>query len=305
MTTKEIEIAARIVGANPSFDRRVVSLFKCIPFVNKHYLIASYNLLLRKLLKRTFPATTYFGAKLYCTFGEYVQARIIHFGFYEPNISALVESILTQGAVFLDIGANIGYHSLLASKLVGPKGAVISIEACPSNFAILSFHIRQNHAKNVRIINKAASDVPGSVVIYRGPPGNNGMATTIKSRGYVEGDIVESVPIDNILTSVERSRLRLIKMDIEGGELPVLRRFLQTIGLYPSDVELIVEISTWDDPGGWSEVFAHLRDAGFRAYLIENRYTYDAYSKWEAPAPLRLLNDVPPGVSDVLFSRQQ
>jgi FkbM family methyltransferase len=305
MTSKEFKIPGRMLGADPSVDRRVVSFLRCIPFINKHYLLACYNLLCRKLNKRTLYATTYFGAKMHCTFRDYIQARILHFGFYEPNISALIESILQKGDVFLDIGANIGYHSLLASKLVGAEGAVIAIEASPSNFAILSLHIRENHARNVRIINKAASDAPSSVIIYRGLPGNIGTATTIKSRGYNEEGIVESIPVDHILTCEELSRLRLIKMDIEGGELPVLRRFLQTMDLYPSDIDLIVEVSTWEDPRGWSDVLAQLRDAGFRPYLIENLYGYDAYSNWKGPAPLRLLDDVPPGVSDILFSRRE
>jgi FkbM family methyltransferase len=303
MTSKEFEIARRMLGASRSLDRRVVGLLKRIPFINRHYVLASYNLLLRKLPKKKHYATTYFGSKMHCTFRDYGQARILHFGFYEPNISALIESILTNGDVFLDIGANIGYHSLLASKLVGADGAVIAIEASPSNFAILLLHIRENHAGNVRIINKAASDAPGSVIIYRGLPGNIGTATTIKSRGYDEEGIVESTPIDHILTWEELSRLRLIKMDIEGGELPVLRRFLQTMDLYPLDINLIVEVSTWEDSRGWSDVFARLRDAGFHAYLIENLYGYDAYSNWKGPAPLRLLEEVPSGINDILFRR--
>jgi hypothetical protein len=45
--------------------------------------------------------------------------------------------------------------------------------------------------------------------------------------------------------------------------------------LFPSDVDLIIEVSTWEDPRGWSDVFAQLRDVGFRVYLIENLYGYD------------------------------
>lgn len=303
MTSNELEIARRILGANRSLDRCVVRLGKHIPFINRHFLLASYNLLLRRIIKRQHYATTYFGARIRCTFRDYIQARISHFGFWEPNISFLIELILTRGDVFVDLGANIGYHSLLASKLVGEEGSVIAIEASPSTFEILSTHVRENDATNVRVINKAATDAPGSVVLYRALPGNIGTATTIKSRGHDEEAVVESLPIDRILSCEERSRLRLIKMDIEGGELPVIRRFIKTINLYPVETSLIVEVSTWEDPHGWSDVFAQLRLAGFRAYLIENDYGYDAYSNWQGPAPLKLLKDVPLGKSDVLFTR--
>ena len=269
MTSDEIEIAGHMLSAKRSFNRRVVRLISGIPIINRHYLLASYNFLLRKMTKQKYCTVTYFGAKMHCTFRDYLQARILHFGFWEPNISSLIESVLTRGDVFVDIGANIGYHSLLASKLVGAEGSVIAIEASPSTFEILSLHIRENNAANVRAINKAASDAPGSLIIYRASPGNTGTATTIKSRGHDEEGIVEGIPIDHILTCKERSRLRLIKMDIEGGELPVLRRLLQTLELYPAEIDLIVEVSTWEDANGWSDVFARLRDAGFRAYLIE------------------------------------
>jgi FkbM family methyltransferase len=305
MTNKEIEIARRMLGARRSLDRHVVRLISAgFPFVNKHYLLASYNLLLRILFAKKYVAMTYFGTKMHCTFRDYIQARILHFGFWEPNISALIESILRRGDVFVDIGANIGYHTILASKLIGGEGTVIAIEASPSAFDVLSFHIHENNARNVRLINKAASDTPGSLILYRASPGNIGTATTIKSRGNDEEGVVESIPIDHILTCQERSRLRLIKMDIEGGELPVLRRFLQTIDLYPAAIDIIVEVSTWEDPHGWSDMFVRLQDAGFRAYLIDNRYTYDAYLNWRGPAPLQLLEDLPSGNNDVLFRRE-
>jgi len=303
MTSKEVETARRILGANRSFDRRIVGLIKRVPFINKHFLLASYNFLLRKITTKHYYTTTYFGARIKCTLRDYIQARILHFGFWEPNISSLTELILARGDVFVDIGANIGYYSLLASKLVGAEGSVIAIEASPSTFQILSTHVRENKAANVRIINKAAADAPGSLMLYRALPGNLGTATTTKSRGYDEEAIVESVPIDHILSCEERSRLRLIKIDIEGGELLVLRRFIQTINMYPAGINLIVEVSTWEDPCGWSDVFAQLRLAGFHAYLIENDYGYDAYSNWREPAPLQLLENVPSGKSDVLFSR--
>jgi FkbM family methyltransferase len=304
MTNKEIEIARRVLGAKRSLDRHVVRLISAgFPFINKHYIVASYNLLLRILISKKCLAVTYFGARMRCTFRDYIQARILHFGFWEPNISALIESTLRDGDVFVDIGANIGYHTLLASKIVGKKGAVIAIEASPSTFDLLSFHIHENDARNVQLVNKAASDTPGSLILYRASPGNIGTATALKSRGYTEEGIVESIPIDHILTCQERSRLRLIKMDIEGGELPVLRRFLQTIDLYPTAIDIIVEVSTWEDPDGWCDMFLQLQNAGFRAYLIENRYRYDAYLDWQGPARLQLLEDLPSGSNDVLFRR--
>lgn len=229
----------------------------------------------------------------------------MHFGFWEPNISALIESILLRGDVFVDIGANIGYDALLAAKSVGAEGSVIAIEASPKTFEILSMHISENHARNVRIVNKAVSDTPGKLMLYRGLPNNIGTVTTIRSRGFDEEGVVESLPLDHILSSDECSRLHLIKIDIEGGELPVLNRFLQTIDMYPKEIQLIVEVNPQDNPQEWSDVFTRFRAAGFSLYLIENPYTYDAYFNWAGLTPLRLVEGIPSRQTDILFKREK
>jgi protein-L-isoaspartate O-methyltransferase len=61
---------------------------------------------------------------------------IFHFGIWEPEISYLTIELLDEGDVYVDVGANIGYDTLLASSLVGSSGKVVSIEAAPAIFAV-------------------------------------------------------------------------------------------------------------------------------------------------------------------------
>lgn len=70
---------------------------------------------------------------------------------------------LKPGDVFVDVGANIGYFSLLASKLVGPGGRVVAIEASPEVFDLLRRNLELNKAHNVRAVNVAISDREGSL----------------------------------------------------------------------------------------------------------------------------------------------
>jgi FkbM family methyltransferase len=293
----------RGVARPVSFNSGVFAALRRPPFKSS-FLTRCYNFVLKRSGKR-FYASTYFGARIKCDPNEFIQSRILQFGIWEPNISKLIETTLRDGDVFVDVGANIGYDTLLASTIVGAGGGVVSIEASPKTFEILSRQIHENQARNVRTVNRAVSDAPGTLTLYNGGSGDIGRATTIKSRGFDAVATVASAPLDHILTAEERSRLRLIKIDIEGAELPVLRRFLDTVDLYPATVEVIVEASPQDDPPAWSDVFARMQAAGFHPYFIENRYDYEWYLNWRQPSPPRRLEQLPSEQSDILFARRK
>ena len=106
------------------------------------------------------------------------------FGVWEPNISNAIENLLIPGDVFVDVGANIGYDTLLASTLVGSSGTVVSIEALPSTFENLSKNVACNSAKNVRIVNAAVAEKSGPVTIYSAPKANIGASTIVKGREF-------------------------------------------------------------------------------------------------------------------------
>ncbi|NQW50844.1 MAG: FkbM family methyltransferase [Rhodospirillales bacterium] len=129
---------------------------------------------------------------------------ILHFGVWEPDVSRAIEQNLAPGDVFVDIGANIGYDTLLAS---------------PRTFALLQRNLEANaSSSSVRPANAAVSDRPGTLDLYEVNPGNIGAATTLASRGGTLMASVEALPLEQILTPDELSRLRLIKMDVEGAD---------------------------------------------------------------------------------------
>eukprot|EP01034_Spumella_vulgaris_P013429 gene13429-17142_t len=183
----------------------------------------AYNKALRTLGPEHL-ATTYFGARLYCNPQDLIQRMILYFGVWEPDVSRVIEQNLSAGDVFVDVGANIGYDSLLASSRVGAMGKVVSIEASPRTFALLQRNLAANpSSSNVRAINAAVSDRPGTLDLYEINEGNIGAATTLASRGGTLMASVEALPLAEILKPDELARLRLIKMDVEGAEPPILR----------------------------------------------------------------------------------
>ena len=85
---------------------------------------------------------------------------------YEEFETKLVKDIIKEGNVVVDIGANIGYFTLIFSRLVGRKGEVFAFEPEPNNFNLLKKNIEINDYKNVNLINKAVSNKSGKIELY-------------------------------------------------------------------------------------------------------------------------------------------
>ena len=281
----------------------IVWLIKRLPLSWGVFSFRAYN----KLLKMTAPvfyARTYFGAYLLCDPRDLIQRMILHFGVWEPDVSRAIELNLMPGDTFVDVGANVGYDTLLAARIVGAAGRVVAIEASPTTFALLTRNLALNEAANVRPVNAAVSDRRGKLDLHEPYEGNIGAATTLASRGGRFVASVDAMPLEEILTAAEITRLRLLKIDVEGAEPAILRGVLDRMSLYPVTMDILVEASPQDDLAAWTEVFERLRAAGFCAYEIENSYEIEWYLKWRRPAPMRKTDVVPRQQQDILFTRR-
>jgi FkbM family methyltransferase len=236
---------------------------------------------------------------------DLVQGRIFSFGVWEPNLTSFIQNRLRSGDTFIDVGANIGYFSLLASKLVGRTGKVISIEASPSIFRMLKKNVEINAAKNIRIINSAAAAGPGVLPIYLGPEGNLGGTSTLVSPGMI---LEAEVPADRLsaLVGDDIMHARLIKIDVEGAEVPILQDILSFADSLSSELEIAVEI--WPIKLGlygvtFENLLEQFQAAGFNAYILENRYSDEDYLESAKYCPPRRLLHIPTEMVDLVFSR--
>ena len=93
-------------------------------------------------------------------------------GSYEPEVSATLREVLPPGATFVDIGANIGWFSLLAASLVGPTGRVIAIEPNPRNVALLRQSAKDNGFDNIDVVTVALGERRGAAALET--DGSNG-----------------------------------------------------------------------------------------------------------------------------------
>jgi len=154
---------------------------------------------------------------------------------WEPDIASIIKAHLCVGDMFVDIGANIGYFSLLGASLVGPTGQVISFEPISYVADQLKMSVRANHYENVKINNMALGAKP-SVMELEIMPGNVGGSSLVKNIRSGQTESVQVSTLDQELAYFED--IRLIKIDVEGYEYEVLLGAQETIKKYKPTIIL-------------------------------------------------------------------
>lgn len=140
-----------------------------------------------------------------------------------------------RGMTVIDVGANKGQMTLLFAKLVGPSGRVVSFEPAPAEFQSLERNVRLNALDQVTTVHAAAADATGEMVLmYNAAYPTQGKLRDVEPTSTVAGATAVSVPTQPLDALLEQGlRPDLIKIDVEGGALGVLRgaaRILDTIG---------------------------------------------------------------------------
>ncbi len=253
-----------------------------------------------------FKARTVFGMDISGNTIDHIQRRIYYFGIWEPNLTAFLMRRLSPGDLFVDVGANIGYFSLLAAKLVGTSGKVLAIEASPSIFARLANNLKHNDLDNVVALNLAASDSSGVTNVYLGPEVNIGQTTVLKTDRYRVECEIPCRRLDDILSSKDLQRAKIIKIDVEGSEWAVMVGMLPLLKSFPQTLEVVIEISprrlaTLGKSAG--EILQMFESTGFNAYELENDYSDASYlPSLSEKRPTRLKHPIDERAALILFS---
>jgi FkbM family methyltransferase len=274
-----------------------------LPNFNNHMIFRAYHKAIR-LFRQEYIGRTYFGALMHCNLSDWIQLHVFHFGVWEPEISYLISRILKPGDVFVDIGANVGYDSLLGSSFVGPQGRVIAIEPSPTTFARLEGNIALNKSTNIRAVNVAVSDSVGTLDLFDVSESNCGAATTLAGRGGKFITTVSALPLGQILTSSEMGSVRLIKSDVEGAEPIILNDLLDHIEDFPTSMDIIVESSP-DEFEDSARAFERMVEIGYYAYAIENVYEWGLYLSNRPLSPLISADILPLKQCDLLYTRKK
>ncbi len=154
-------------------------------------------------------------------------------GTYEHHLTRRMRQYLAPGDCFVDVGAHVGYMSLIAGRVVGRSGRIVCFEANPRLTPALRRNTAQLGSVNVEIHQVAASDAPGTVTFATFSSwtsvGHVRDATTPDDAELVT---VEARPLDSLLDDPGFRPPRFVKIDVEGFELQVLRGAQRILGTY-------------------------------------------------------------------------
>ena len=173
-------------------------------------------------------------------------------GTFERPKQILLERLVRPGDVFFDIGAHVGFYSLLASALVGSTGKVFAFEPNPRNVRYLRAHVAMNHLTNVALFEAAVWDRPGTVLFETA---GDSSTSRVAETGSLQ---VAATTLDGLRAEGALPAPNFIKIDVEGGEIHVLRGAIKLL----KETSPLVILST-HGPQPHDECCALLRSLGF------------------------------------------
>jgi len=157
-------------------------------------------------------------------------------GTYETDLQAAVADLILPGWTVYDVGANIGYVTLILAKKTAPDGRIFAFEALPANLERLRAHMTMNGlAPRVTVVPKAVTDASGTVRFLVGPSGAMGKAEGSAGREGVHRESIEvpAVSLDDFIYREGNPPPQAVKMDIEGGEVLALRGMTRLLTEHP------------------------------------------------------------------------
>jgi FkbM family methyltransferase len=199
--------------------------------------------------------------------GSSQSGRIVYVtGEYEPDTARLMRRRLQAGETMIDVGANIGYFTVAAALAVGPEGRVVAFEPAAATRHLLEENVRLNGLANVTVRDEALAATQSEAALYLGPQQDTGLASLRPLPGSSRA-IVRQAPFDDLWPAAHR--VALVKIDVEGAELAVLRGMA---GLLERDhPDVIVEVTDRflrELGASAPALFEFLTARGYRAFQI-------------------------------------
>jgi FkbM family methyltransferase len=296
----------RRLGRRPGLATAAIRLPRALPPRPRAALYRSLSWPLAKRLGTVAEVRVAGGGKLRVRTDDSIGRVLAVSGVWEPNVTAAFTRLLHAGDVCLDAGAHIGYYTVLASRLVGASGHVYAFEPSPANYRALMENLELNRVTNVTARNVALALEDGTRVLNEGPGTNTGRATLRVPQ--TERDIGRpqvTVPVRTLHTEVpeaELARIRVVKIDVEGFELEVLRS-LEPVFALGSPLAVFLELTPgWVDRDDLASLERMWREHGFTPYVLHSGYTVNDLFPARIEPPVELTG-VPPEQCDLLLTR--
>ncbi len=181
--------------------------------------------------------------------------------FFDSEELAVLEQRITDGFIFVDIGANVGAYSLFVAAKAGPSARILAVEPQPDVFDRLTYNIRQNPFGTVKAVACAVADKPGELTLFLDPRNKGESSVKIVGPSQAGTVRVPAVTLLDLLQQEGFTRVDAMKLDVEGAEDLILDPFFSTAppSLHPTF--FIIE----DGRGQWQTNLPALLEAkGYR-----------------------------------------
>jgi len=202
---------------------------------------------------------------------------------YEPYLTNLMLSKIKAGDMVLDIGANIGYDTVLFANKVGKKGKVIAIEPDPINFEILQKNIKENKLFNVVVVQAAVGNENKKMKIFESRE-NYGDHRMWGEKGRNTKDVF-CRRLDDLLKELDYQKIDFIKMDVQGFEPLVIEGGKETIE--KSKPIIFFEYWPWGTKNAGSEIKEMME---FFRKIYKKIFWVDEYIQIHFPASEKFLD---------------
>lgn len=183
---------------------------------------------------------------------------------HEPDIVRLASELCQPGMRVLDVGAHVGYFSLLFSVRVGPTGHVTTLEPNPGNVSKILAMVAANCLTNIEVCPLAASDVDGRVDFVTEDSGQMGHIISNGQAGRTSVISVQATRIDSLCAQQRLGKIDLVKLDVEGAEAKALTGMA---GLLARCRPLV--ICEWHPQAAGSDYSGVFRRLGYACELLE------------------------------------
>jgi FkbM family methyltransferase len=201
-------------------------------------------------------------------------------GDYEEETRKVVMQTLKPGDVFFDLGANIGYFTVLAAKCVGPNGRVIAFEPTPATRSYLDRNVQGNGVGGIVAVEAFAISERRGTAYFE--VGHQSECNSIATDGWSAAGTIEvkTIGIDEYCADYDVPRVDMVKMDIEGQELKAIRSMLETNRRNPQ-LKIVFEYNAEvvrRSGEGVAEFFTLLSAYGFKRFtaLLPNPVDFKA-----------------------------
>jgi FkbM family methyltransferase len=269
-------------------------------------LYRSFSWPLAKRLGMTAEVSVRGGSRMLVRTDDSIGRVLAISGVWEPNVTAAFARVLSPGDVCVDVGAHIGYYTLLASRLVGASGHVYAFEPSPVNYRALRANLELNGVDNVTAYEVAVGREERTAVLNEGPGTNTGRATL--RAPVVERDAgrpqvtVEVRPLTGQIPAEDLERVRVVKIDAEGSEVEVLRSLAPILDL-GLPLAVFLELTPgWVTESELEFLEAMWREQRLTPYLLPSGYSVAELFPAKLDSPVEL-TEIPSEQCDLVLIR--